>query len=64
MHSLHTDRAVPHALKGTLLLRGAGLGALEAEALGTRPAEWRRGIAKRKSRVVKEAEAHARRHGG
>lgn len=39
MHSLHTNRAVPHALKGTLLLRGAGLGALEAEALGTRPAE-------------------------
>jgi hypothetical protein len=61
MHSLHTNRAVPHALESALLLSSAGLGALEAEALGTRPAEWRRGIAERKASVVEEAETHARR---
>lgn len=61
MHSLHTNRAVPHALESALLLCGAGLGALEPETLGTRPAEWRRGIAERKASVVEEAETHARR---
>ena len=61
MHSLHTNRAVPHALESALLLCGAGLGALEPEALGTRPAEWRRGIAERKASVVKEAKTHTRR---
>lgn len=61
MHSLHTNRTVPHALESALLLCGAGLGALEPEALGTRPAEWRRGIAEREASVVKEAETHARR---
>ena len=63
MHSLHTDRAVPHALEGALLLCGTGFGAREAEALGTRPAEWPGGIAESKASVVEEAEAHARRHG-
>lgn len=64
VHSLHTNRAVPHALESALLLRSTGFGAREAEALGTRPAEWRRGIAERKASVVHEAESHARRHGG
>lgn len=62
VHSLDTDRAVPETLEGALLLRSAGLGALEAEALGTRPAERPCGIAERKARVVNEAESHARRH--
>lgn len=60
MHSLHTNRAVPHALESALMLSSAGLGALESEALGTRPAEWRRGIAERKASVVEEAETHSR----
>lgn len=63
MHSLHTNRAIPHTLESALLLRSAGLGALEAETLGTRPAEWSRGIAKSRTSVVEETEAHARRHG-
>lgn len=61
--SLHTNRAVPQALEGVLLLSSTGLGALPAEALGTRPAEWRGGIAECKASVVHEAETHARRHG-
>ena len=60
--SLHTNRAVPHALKGALLLR-AGFGALEAEALAGLPAKRRSGIAKSKASVIEESEAHTRRHG-
>lgn len=62
MHSLHTNRAVPHALESALLLRGggAGVGALESPALTTRPAEWCRGIAERKASVVEETEADTR----
>ena len=61
MHGLHANRAVPHALESALLLSSAGLGALVAEALSTRPAEWRRGITERKASVVEETETHARR---
>lgn len=64
MHSLHTNRTIPHTLEGALLLRRAGLGALESETLGTRPAEWSRSIAECRTSIVEEAEAHARRHGG
>lgn len=66
MDGLHTHRAVPQALESALLLRGAGagFGALEAPALATLPAEWGSGIAEGSTRVVKEAETHARRHGG
>lgn len=66
MHSLHADRAVPHALESALLLRGAGagFGALEAPTLTTRPAERRRGIAEGRASVVEEAESHTRRHDG
>lgn len=64
MHSLHTNGAVPHALEDALLLRGAGLGALETETLAGLPAEGTSGIAKSKASVVKEAEPHTRRHGG
>lgn len=64
MHSFHANRAVPHALEGALLLRSTGFGAREAEALGTRPAEWRRGIAEGKASVVQKPESHAGRHGG
>lgn len=65
MNSLYTNRAVPHALESALLLGGIGTGlrALEAETLGTRPAEWRRGIAEGKASAVEEAESHTRRHG-
>lgn len=65
VHSLHTNRAVPHALESALLLGGIGpsLRALEAETLSTRPAEWRRGIAESKARTVEETESHTRRHG-
>lgn len=64
MHSLHTNGAVPHALEDALLLRGAGLGALETEALTGLPAEGTSSIAKSKASVVKEAESHTRRHDG
>lgn len=63
MHSLHTNRAIPHALESALLLRSVGLGALESEALATRPAEWSGSIAESRASIVEEAEAHARRHG-
>lgn len=46
------------------MLRGAGLGALETEALAGLPAEGTSGIAESKASVVKEAESHARRHDG
>lgn len=65
MHRLHTNRAIPHTLENTLLLRGTGTepGALGSEAPGTRPAEWPSRIVKSKARVVQEAEADTRRHG-
>ena len=60
VHSLHTDGAVPQTREGALLLRSTGLGALEAEALGARPAERPGSIAERKASVVDEAESHTR----
>lgn len=64
VNSLHTDRAVPHALESALLGGiGTSLSAREAETLGTRPAEWRSGIAESKASAVEETESHARRHG-